>query len=561
MSRGAPSWWWIAALGLAAVQLPVLVRTGGDPGQSDFANYYTPARVLARGGDVGALYDRDSFAAAMTDSGLSGLGSFIPHPPANALWLLPFASFSAASAKGMWSTVLVVSLVLTVFALSRSPPGLEASKAAVIVLAPTLAIRNDLAFGQPYLVLAALLGGGVLALDGKRDVVAGLLLGLGVSFKPYAIAVGLLLLRRDRLRAFAGFIAGALLPSLAVIAISGVGPFVEFATKVLPWMVRGEIQDPFSPAWGSVSALSNRLFRYEPDLNPLPLVAAPIAARFLAAAVSAALLATGVFAGRRAMASGRPAEAVAVVIAFALAASPFAASYHLVLLSVTVAVVARRLRGAALVTLVAGFAVLGSPVVNQFRGAEGFLTPLAFVRLFGIVAVAIVASWSFLDRRVIGAAMAVGALCGAAALREEERLESWPRVERARGYSMMRPYFCGASLRWFSPSADGRRLESRGEGEDCVPERRAPSSRRGLDVVSEFTSGSWNLYLRGAGRPDIQLTHSRANEIDPVSSHDGCSVVFASDQGRGLGSTALYRLDLKPFIEGCAGAAPASGPR
>jgi len=561
MNPGERSWWWIAAFALAAVQLPVLLRTGSDPAQSDFANYYTPAFVLARGGDVGALYDRDGFAAAMRESGLSGLGSFIPHPPANALWLLPLAWFSAASAKILWTLILAFALGLTVLTLARPEEGLDAWKAAVIVLAPTLAIRNSLAFGQPYLILASFLACGLLALDRRRDVLAGFLLGLGVSFKPYALGLGLLCLGRDRRRALAGFIGGALLPSIVLVAVSGVGPFVEFGTKVLPWMVRGEIQDPFSPGWGSVSALANRLFRFEPDLNPVPWVAAPLVARFAGAAVSMALLALGVFSGRRAVESGRAADGIAIMIAFSLAASPFTASYHLVLLSVTVAVVARRFRGAALLVLVVGWAILGSSALSVLRPASGFLAPLAYARLFGVVAIALGASWGFLDRRSVGLALVVGLLAGIVAGGQEETNESWPRVERAKGYSMMRPYFCDTALRWLSPAADGRGLESRGDGEDCIPDHIMPPSWRGRSVVSRFTSGSWNLYLREPGRPDVQLTHSRANEIDPAPSPDGCSVVFASDQGRGLGSTALYRLDLSSFIEGCARAGPASDPR
>ena len=126
---------------------------------------------------------------------------------------------------------------------------------------------------------------------------------------------------------------------------------------------------------------------------------------------------------------------------------------------------------------------------------------------------------------------------------------------------MMKPYFCGSTLRWLSPSTDGRRLESRGEGDDCGAGD-ASTVSRGVSVLSRFAGGSWDLYLREkAGRPEVRLTHSPANEIDPALTPDGCGVVFASDQGRGLGSTALYRLDLAGLIEGCAEPGPAAARR
>lgn len=554
--------WRAVALFLAMVQLPVLARTGADPSQSDFANYYTSAHVLARGGDVGALYDRDAFAAAMSDAGLSGLGSFVPHPPANALWLLPLAGLPAVEAKALWSAVLVVALVLTIFALGRLHAGPGPWKAAVVVLAPTLAIRNGLAFGQPYLVLAAFLACGTLALERRRDFVAGLLLGLGVSFKPYALALGLLFLARERRRALVGFAGGVLSPSILLFLLGGAGPFVEFGTKVLPWMLRAQIQDPFSPVWGSVSALSNRLFRFEPDLNPSPWMAAPLLARFAGASISAAFLALGAWAGRRAFDMGRLVEGVAVVIAFSLAASPFTASYHLVLLALPVAVLTARWTGGTAAGVVLLWAILGSWALAAFRSVSGVLAPLAYARLFGIVALALCLSWIFIDRRVLGRALALGVAAGVLALRLEGGDESWSRIESARGYSMMRPYFCGARLRWLSPSADGRRLEPRGDGDDCASTGPAPPAPRGQSVISRFTEGSWNLYLRPrTDAPELRLTHSPANEVDPVLAPDGCFVVFASDQGRGLGSTALYRIDLSPFIEGCARPGPAAVPR
>lgn len=552
--------WRLCALLLALVQLPVLVKTGPDPLQSDFGNYFTAAFVLARGGDLGGLYDRDEFARALDETGIRGLGSFVPHPPANALWLLPFANLRPELAKALWSAVLVGALGLTIAAVTSLPVGLSPAAATVLVLAPVFAIRNGLAFGQPYLILGALLAAGALALERRRDLLAGFLLGLGVSFKPYALGIGALFLHRGRARALAGFACGAILPSLLVWLSAGPGPFVEFTEKVLPWMLRGDIQDPFSPVWGSASAFANRLFRFEPDLNPDPWFLAPGIARFAGAAVPAALLAIGVLTGRRAIGLGRTVDAVGVSLAFALSASPFTASYHLVLLAIPVAALTARHddRGRAMAILC--FAVLGSPAFNLFRPTAGALALLAYGRFFGLAALALVLARPFMSRRFSGLSVAAGACVGLLAALDAPGLETWTRIGSAKGYSMMRPYFCGSSLRWLSPSPDGHWLESRGEGSDCAPSG-APSSP-GLRAVSRFTDGSWNLFLERAPMgPDLRLTFSKANEVDPVLTPDACAVVFASDQGRGLGSTALYRIDISGLNPECAGAAPSADPR
>lgn len=551
----------LAAIGLGVLQMPVLRGAAADPSQSDFGNYFTSAYVLARGGDLGPLYDRDTFAASMGGAGLSVLGSFIPHPPANALWLLPFAWLSPAEAKGAWTLVLVACVGFTVWITRRFLPGDGGWLAGVIVLAPVLAVRNNLAFGQPYLVLSALLAGGTLCLTSGLPFVGALLLGLGVSFKPYALCLGLLFLHRDRLRTLAGFTCGAVAPSLAVLGLNGPGGFEVFATQVLPWMVRGDIQDPFSPVWGSVGALANRLFRFEVDLNPEPWIVAPMVARFIGAAVPTGLIVLGVAWGRKAMRAGRLLDAVGVLVAFALAASPFAASYHLVLLAVPVAAMASRLEGRTLFGWLISWAALGSPLMNVFREATGVLTPLAYSRFFVITALAFVVARPFVSRSAAAPAVVLGLLGGVLAIGSAPRDEAWPRVVEATGYSMMNPHFCAENLRWYVPSSDGRGREGRGTGARCKLENGAEPVTR--TVTSHFTDGSWNLYLVDAAASDnpIQLTSSDANEIDPVMAPGGCAVVFASDQGRGLGSTALYRLELSRFIAGCDTAARASDPR
>jgi hypothetical protein len=554
-----PRWAGLFALALVVAQLPGLSRSAFDPNQSDFANYFVPAFVLARGGDVGALYQRDVFEESVRLAGLSTLGSFVPHPPANALWLLPFAGLSPSTAKGLWTLTLLATLVCTIVMVRRLCPEASPALAALLVLAPTLSVRNNLAFGQPYPILGAFLLAGVLSLRSRHHFTGGFLLGLGAGLKPYALPIGALFLHPERLRALAGFACGVATPALILVGITGAGPLLEFGAKVLPWMVRGDIQDPFAAGWGSVGALANRLFRFEPDLNPVPWANLPSVARFFGAAVPSALLALGVWCGVRALKQQRIQDAVALVVALALAASPFVASYHLVLLVLPVAAVAQRLTGISLVLWLLAWAALGSPLMTVFRSVDGVLAPLAFARFFALLALSLVVAWPWLSRSMLVPVTVVGALVGLGAVARPFHEENWPRVETARGYSMIRPHFCGESLRWWSPSSDGRRMESRGKGEACEVSRRRKT--QGPEVRSRFTYGSWNLFIRSAeGALERRITFSDANELDPVLSPDGCAVVFASDQGRGLGSTALYRVDLSPLIAGCGTDRSASSP-
>ena len=404
------------------------------------------------------------------------------------------------------------------------------------------------------LILAALLSGGAVALQCGRQGLGGFLLGLTASFKPYALPAFFLFLHRERRAALAGFLAGALTPLCLLMLLSGPDPIVQFSTKVAPWMWRADIQDPFAPGWGSAAALANRLFRFEPDLNPAPWIHAPWLARWLGTAFSVSLVALCVLAGRRAMSAGRTAMALGIVVAGAVGASPFGASYHLVLLTVPMVVGLATQGGGRMFLWLVAWAALGSGLLNLPGLADHGLASIAYFRFMFIALISLTLAQSFLTRRVVAVSLVAGCVLGFAALPSGGKEEAWTRVSEARGYSMMAPGFCDGALHWKTPSLDGRRLELRGPGAECALARRGgapPSLQVGHQIASLFSEGSWNLHLVSRQGVRTRLTFSAANELDPVFTPDGCAVVFASDQGRGLGSTALYRLDVSTFIPAC----------
>ena len=561
-SRRRRGWLGLAALALVVVQIPVLIRTASDPTQSDFGNYFVPARVVASGGAVGALYDRDTFDRARVDAGIAGLGSFVPHPPANALWLAPFARLGAGTAKLMWTLILLAAAAGCVACVRAIDPAHGWPGALLVVFGPTLAMRNGLAFGQPYLVLSAMLLVGACLWQQGHVMRAAFMLGLGASFKPYALPLGALLLGRRRGTAILWFLAGAVLPTTLLTAWNGTSGVTEFTMKVLPWLLRGEIQDPFSAGWGSVHAFTNRLFRFEPDLNPRPWVDAPAFAVFAAPFVSCFIAVSGLLAGRRAVASDRPGEGIAIAVAALVAASPLVGSYHLVLLFVTIGAVGARLSMKAWMAWLLLWGITGSSIVNGLRGFEDAPAPLHFIRLFLLIAIAAVAGRDFVTFRNVAIATGLGFAAGGVSLLTRPRAETWARVDEARGYSAMRPFFENGELGWWSPSEDGkgyRRRSATHREEGIVPVLPSAIQTPGnVKVVSRFTEGSMNLFLRIDGRADEQVTFSSANEVEPVLSPDGCSVVFASDQHRGLGSTALYRIDVSRFIRECERSPPSA---
>jgi Tol biopolymer transport system component len=77
--------------------------------------------------------------------------------------------------------------------------------------------------------------------------------------------------------------------------------------------------------------------------------------------------------------------------------------------------------------------------------------------------------------------------------------------------------------------------------------RRPRLSPDGARIALEsWEEGSWDLRVVSRdGSGSRRVTSDPANELEPAWSLDGASLLFASDRGRGLGSTAVYRIDLR----------------
>jgi hypothetical protein len=308
----------------------------------------------------------------------------VPHPPANALLLLPLAGLAPAPAKAVWTLLLAAAYGLA-FALLRKAvtrPWLL----AICFLVPSASLANALLYGQPYPILLLLTVASLVALERGRLLLAGLLLAPVLVLKLYGLPFVLRFARERRWRAFGGVTLGVLLSTGASVALLGWTVHERYLREVLPASLDGRVQDPYSPIWGSPSSLARRLFQHEPDLNPAPLVDAPSLAGGLARGLPAALLLCLLFARASGMDRRRVRRWWAALVLGSLAASPLATSYHFVLLVLPIALLvaeATSTRTAAL--LVAALAFVTSPAPHHFsRFAAGWGNLLAYPRL-GVV--------------------------------------------------------------------------------------------------------------------------------------------------------------------------------
>ena len=421
--------------------------------RNDFGNYYVPARLVREGVALDRVYERDFLQVHAGRLGVERAVSFVPHPPLNALWLWPVAGLEPLSAKRLCVAALCAALVLAYLTLRRAGD-LPAPLLALVFLLPSAATANALDYAQPYPVLLLLLAGFAACLTTGRPVAAGVVLAPVVVAKLYGLPLLVWLVWERRFRPLVGFLIGAALLGGLSVAMLGVEAHRVYLVEILPRSLRGEIQDPYSPVWGSATSLAFRLLQAEPWLNPRPLVDAPR----LASALGAFLQALPLFfsiAARVPQAQDATRFKIAVLSLAGLLASPLTASYHFVLLVLPVALLLPDTRGAARGGLLALLAFATSPLPHYFMPlAHGLWNVLAHARWLSVWAMLLIAlrrSWE--PRRAwvsVLAALVVGALAGVT----REGGAQQPRTLAATGYLAAEPIECADAIGWLAIEAE-----------------------------------------------------------------------------------------------------------
>ena len=396
------TWLLIAVLGIRLL-LTALLPALQEPG-SDFLNFYTASKIVSEGRPLGPAYSSFTWFQGQMDSyGLDHyLGGFIPHPPPAALLFLPLATLDPLSAKRVWILANVALLIAGCYLLARlSSLGLPLSGLILLLSGP--ALENNLRFGQVYLLLLVSILAGLHFVRSGRWGWAGVCFGLLAPIKY----VGFLWIAYFAWRGKWKLVVSASLTILAVLLaalwLTGPDTFALFLQRVLPRHLRGEIQNPFDLRLQTWSSLLRRLFLADSSLNPKPAFDQP-ALYFLAkhliswgvAAVSIGVIGGAAFANSRHSRLFR----WGWLALFPLLASPAGATYHFLLLTISVVFFAailreqnRRLEAWGLVLF---FGILNLPHYLWLEVlAQGWLTPFAYSRLWLLLAFAVATVFLF----------------------------------------------------------------------------------------------------------------------------------------------------------------------
>jgi hypothetical protein len=204
-----------------------LVRTFvEDPTGNDFRAYYAAAKV-GLGSGWSRIYDADLLRAASStfpvQDRVFDSAHFYVHPPLLAWIVAPLTALSEPAAFVVW-TVFGLAAFVTAWAVACPWTGL--ARITLLLLGLALwSVHESLRFGQPTLLLMALIAVAWQQAKRDRSVPAGALLALAVMLKPQDVfLVPVALLVGGRMRVFMAFLGWAVVLSVAfVVSLGSVG--------------------------------------------------------------------------------------------------------------------------------------------------------------------------------------------------------------------------------------------------------------------------------------------------------------------------------------------------
>ena len=394
---------------------------------TDFPNYYLAALLRVEHTPIDRAYEWTWFQRQKDHNQIpQPLVAFAPHPPLCAAPMLLLTPLAPLAAKRVW-ILLNLAFLAAALCILRRLTELRWRHILLIAGLCLLPLRTNFMLGQYYVLILLLICLAYFAALRGHRFTAGTLLATAAWFKVFPALFLLLFLRKRDWRAVAGMIAGALAIAAVSVLIFGLDVHRIWLVEVLPRAFRGDVLAPYDLQWSSFSSLWHRLFLFEPELNPAPLVGSPLVYAVVVALTSTTLLFAFLFSTGES--TGKPTTAWewAAFLPVLLLLSSMPGSYHYVVLIFTLTVgvdsMVRAGRWRAALLLVVLYAIACAP----FAAAGLF----GLRRLLATLALYIVLLWNapaVAEKRtrtilwgVAGALFAVGATLNLLTLRKRDQ--------------------------------------------------------------------------------------------------------------------------------------------
>jgi hypothetical protein len=243
-----------------------IYKAAGAP-FSDYAGYYFGSGELLHG-NYQSVYDTYSLNALIAQKGYANVfGSYTPFPPFTSVVFAPFLLFPVALSKMVFN---IFSATLFLFTLSRVVRYCSI-KTWIVWLIPVLffvPLRNNIFFGQAYLLLLALLLEGFMAYKKGKPVLAAVCWGIAIVFKLFPLLIVFYLLTKKQYKQVLYVGAACLALGVVSVVLNGIASWQYYVFTIFPRANSGELNDSYTYLFQSAFMLLKNLFVYDEVQNP-----------------------------------------------------------------------------------------------------------------------------------------------------------------------------------------------------------------------------------------------------------------------------------------------------
>jgi hypothetical protein len=299
---------------------------------SDFGNYYYGAALMQKS-DYRLVYDVHRFNEAVSMAG--GKDLFLNHttvPPQTPLFYKPFSYIADPFlARGIFNVLGVCCFAFMLYRLLRQYAALSFPRSMLLLSALAYPLYQNIAFGQTYLFIAALLIATWLAHLRGRFIMAGLWLAFAVILKVTPVVALLYFAVRRQWKVLWSFAAVYAAITGITMGIYGTDVFEMYYLHLLPRIADGYINDPYSASYHGLVVLLRHLGQYDAVLNPhAPFAFSPVFIVLINLALLLPLLAMALF--RSSIQKQHETGAFVLLLLFLFLGSGYFSTYSLLIL-------------------------------------------------------------------------------------------------------------------------------------------------------------------------------------------------------------------------------------
>jgi len=234
----------------------------------DFSNYYFGAYFFGEGQFTADIYFPHLFNQMIADLGFQNIfANYAPNTPLLSIFFYPFTLINLQTAKLVFN---IISVSLFLYSLIRLTNFYQINDLYILLLPILfyLPIKNDLLFGQLYMLLFFLSAEGFLSYKKKQFIKMAVYWSFAVALKVFPFVFFFFLLFKKQWKPMiimAVFCFGLLIVSVIVY---GFDLWKFYFTEVLQRAARGEIAGAFVDNYQSIFMFLRRVLVYDSLENP-----------------------------------------------------------------------------------------------------------------------------------------------------------------------------------------------------------------------------------------------------------------------------------------------------